>query len=151
MLHIDCRLCFPQGSQQGPPQQPGCVSARMTHTGRVPVPWGPEHTYSCGPHHPDSASEQDSGGELWKEDSSWGWTTVNGLKKRTKTCLCHEAISSCHQPLWKEEQDASSSVAPHTKERHRNAHVHLVNILKSSLMKNPSSIINCPLANVMRR
>lgn len=44
----------------------------------------------------------------------------------------------------------NSSLALHTNEQHRIVHTYLVNILKSSLMKNQSSIINHPLANFIR-
>lgn len=44
----------------------------------------------------------------------------------------------------------NSSLALHTDEQHRIVHAHLVNILKSSLMKNQSSIINHPRSDLIR-
>lgn len=47
-------------------------------------------------------------------------------------------------------QLVNNSLALHTNEQHRTTHTHLVNILRSILMKNQGSIINCSLANLIR-
>lgn len=57
-------------------------------------------------------------------------------KKREKGGMCPRLVNS---PL-----------ALHTDEQHRIVHAHLVNILKSSLMKNQSSIINHSRSDLIR-
>lgn len=59
----------------------------------------------------------------------------SACEKREKGGMCPRLVNS---PL-----------ALHTDEQHRIVHAHLVNILKSSLMKNQSSMINHPLSDLI--
>lgn len=146
----------PQGWWKGPPQQPAHVCARVTYADQVPALWAWRHR------------------QLWNLPALklclWAGLQRGALEREVIMGLgkskCPEEVSNDPPVVWlfpaasspykKREkggmwpQLVNSPLALHTDEQHRILHAHLVNILKSSLMKNQSSIINRSLSDLIR-